>query len=368
MGCCKSKDKRTSNVDQYLKDEKIKSLTNFKVLLLGAGESGKSTVIKQLKIIHNIQMDEAEIKHYIYTLHSNTLTSMQAYLEAAKTFGYYDQLDAESKGLAEKVLSFEFEDVKLIGTEQAEAISKLWKNEVIQKVHIRRNEFWNLEAAPFYFDNVLRFVEDGYRPNEEDCILARVRTTGIVVTEFDDGEVHFKVVDVAGQRSERKKWIHCFDDVKCLVFVVNLAGYDAVLFEDPSSNRMNESLNLFQQIVNNPYFEGIPIFLFLNKKDLFEKMILDGTSLNKCFPEYTGGNDAKEALHFITEEFKKRVNDENKKRLHIEYIAARFRKDVKYAFDEMKKVLIENNIKDVKEARKGRKKIESRDSKLSNND
>ncbi len=68
--------------------------------------------------------------------------------------------------------------------------------------------------------------------------MARVRTTGIVVTEFDEGPVHFSVVDgkhlfynislifclVAGQRSERKKWIHCFDDVKALIFVVSLAG------------------------------------------------------------------------------------------------------------------------------------------------
>ena len=69
------------------------------------------------------------------------------------------------------------------------------------------------------------------------------------------------VVDVAGQRSERKKWIHCFDDVKALIFVVSLAGYNQVLFEDASHNRMHEALNLFQQICNNPLFVTTPIFL-----------------------------------------------------------------------------------------------------------
>jgi hypothetical protein len=48
------------------------------------------------------------------------------------------------------------------------------------------------------------------------------------------------VVDVGGQRSERKKWIHCFDDVKAIVFVVSLAGYNQVLFEDEEMNRMHE--------------------------------------------------------------------------------------------------------------------------------
>jgi len=37
---------------------------------------------------------------------------------------------------------------------------------------------------------------------------------------------------VGGQRSERKKWIKCFDDVKAVLFIVNLGGYNSVLFED----------------------------------------------------------------------------------------------------------------------------------------
>ena len=44
--------------------------------------------------------------------------------------------------------------------------------------------------------------------------------------------------DVGGQRSQRKKWIHCFDDVDCVLFVVALSEYDQVLSEDSSVNRM----------------------------------------------------------------------------------------------------------------------------------
>ncbi|CAN0288437.1 unnamed protein product, partial [Ectocarpus sp. 13 AM-2016] len=47
----------------------------------------------------------------------------------------------------------------------------------------------------------------------------------------------FSVVDVGGQRSERRKWIHCFDDVKAIIFVVALSGYNQVLFEDTGVNR-----------------------------------------------------------------------------------------------------------------------------------
>lgn len=58
-----------------------------------------------------------------------------------------------------------------------------------------------------------------------------------MVTRITDGMHKFSVVDVGGQRSERRKWIHCFDDVKAIIFVVALSGYNQVLFEDNSVNR-----------------------------------------------------------------------------------------------------------------------------------
>lgn len=38
--------------------------------------------------------------------------------------------------------------------------------------------------------------------------------------------------DVGGQRSERKKWIHVFDNVQVVLFLVAISGYDHVLVED----------------------------------------------------------------------------------------------------------------------------------------
>jgi len=222
------------------------------------------------------------------------------------------------------------------------------------KVWGRRSEYWFLDATPYYIDNLHRFMEEGYIPTEEDIIMTRVRTTGIAQTDLDEGNVHFRVVDVGGQRNERKKWIHCFDDVKALLFVVNLAGYDQVMFEDPTMNRMKESLNLFSQICNNPVFSNTPIFLCLNKKDIFEQMI-QTVGLEKCFEDYKGGNDVNTALMYIQEQFHSKVNKDpnNSSRiLHTYPIAARFKKDVKYTWDEVKKILLEENKKQVQHATK----------------
>lgn len=61
-------------------------------------------------------------------------------------------------------------------------------------------------------------------PDEQDCVMARVITTGIVTTEFDHSPVHYQLIDVGGQRNERRKWIHCFDDVTAIIYLVNLNG------------------------------------------------------------------------------------------------------------------------------------------------
>ncbi len=87
-------------------------------------------------------------------------------------------------------------------------------------------------------------------------------------------DLNFRVFDVGGQRSERKKWIHCFEDVTAIIFIVALSEYDQVLVEDETTNRMHESLRLFDSICNNKWFVNTSIILFLNKKDLFEEKIL----------------------------------------------------------------------------------------------
>lgn len=66
-------------------------------------------------------------------------------------------------------------------------------------------------------------------------LQARLRSTGITETLFELGQMNFRMMDVGGQRSERKKWIHCFEGVQCLLFMVALSGYDQCLVEDQSA-------------------------------------------------------------------------------------------------------------------------------------
>lgn len=95
------------------------------------------------------------------------------------------------------------------------------------------------------------------------------------------------MIDVGGQRGERSKWIHQFEDVTAIIFCAAISEYDQVIREDGKTNRLLEALELFENICSNQWLEGKPIILFLNKKDLFaEKM--KTVSLKTCFKDYKG--------------------------------------------------------------------------------
>ena len=77
-----------------------------------------------------------------------------------------------------------------------------------------------------------RILAGDYLPNEQDVLRSRVVTTGIIETSFRVNKLIYRMVDVGGQRSERRKWIQCFDDVRAVLFICALSGYDMTLFED----------------------------------------------------------------------------------------------------------------------------------------
>jgi G-protein alpha subunit len=88
-----------------------------------------------------------------------------------------------------------------------------------------------------FIDDVDRLWAADYVPNDQDLLRSRLRTTGITETIFDLGQLTYRMFDVGGQRSERKKWIHCFENVNSLLFLVAISGYDQCLVEDKDGVR-----------------------------------------------------------------------------------------------------------------------------------
>ena len=96
-------------------------------------------------------------------------------------------------------------------------------------------QLFELLTSHSYYSNIDRLFARDYLPSDQDVLRSRLRTTGITETLFELGQLNYHMFDVGGQRSERKKWVHCFEGVHCLMFVAALSGYDQCLVEDKTA-------------------------------------------------------------------------------------------------------------------------------------
>lgn len=177
-----------------------------------------------------------------------------------------------------------------------------------------------LTSFSSYFDAVERIAQPDYLPTDQDVLRSRVKTTGITETTFIIGDLTYRMFDVGGQRSERKKWIHCFENVTTILFLVAISEYDQLLFEDETVNRMQEALTLFDSICNSRWFVKTSIILFLNKIDRFKEK-LPVSPMKNYFPDYEGGADYAAACDYILNRFVS-LNQAEQKQIYTHFTCA----------------------------------------------
>ena len=345
MGCATSKhyDKdaqmASNQIDKQIKKDAEAARKQVKLLLLGAGESGKSTIAKQMKILHQDGFSEQERKNFRPVVYANTTQSMLAILKAMESLNISfgdDQCLEHGKKL--RAAAGQMEDIDLTG-DVGESLKILWADNGVKECYSRSREYQLNDSAAYYLDALDRLCEPSYIPVEQDVLRTRVKTTGIIETKFEYKNLYFTLIDVGGQRSERKKWIHCFQDVTAIIFCVGLSAYDQLLAEDEETNRMRESLKLFESICNNPFFLKTSMILFLNKKDLFEEKI-GKSPLTICFPEYEGKNEYQEASEFVREQFEGQNKHSDTKEIYTHFTCATDTGNVKFVFDAVSDVLM----------------------------
>eukprot|EP01100_Stratorugosa_tubuloviscum_P014957 TRINITY_DN82_c1_g2_i2.p1 TRINITY_DN82_c1_g2~~TRINITY_DN82_c1_g2_i2.p1 ORF type:complete len:350 (-),score=147.34 TRINITY_DN82_c1_g2_i2:136-1185(-) len=343
MGLCASaeSDTKGADVESVLTQEAKKLDNEVKLLLLGAGESGKSTIAKQIKILHLKGFTGEERASYKAVIFANVISSMRALILAANELGI--EIQPSAKPAAERI-SAETEECFSgeLTQELAQAIKILWAETGIREVCGRSAEFQLNDSAIYFFENIDKLSKPGYVPDEQDILRSRSKTTGIVEFEFDIENVHFRLVDVGGQRSERKKWMHCFQDVTAVLFCVALSEYDLKLYEDDTTNRMHESLKLFKEICNNKWFIDTAMILFLNKRDIFENKI-KRVDLRICFPSYTGGCNYDAAVKFITDQFISQ-NANSRKSIFPHATCATDTSNITHVFRSVQEVVMKNAI------------------------
>ncbi|XP_060936342.1 guanine nucleotide-binding protein subunit alpha-14-like [Limanda limanda] len=329
-------------IEQQLRRDKRESHREFKLLLLGTGESGKSTFIKQMRIIHGSGYSEVDRRGFTRLVFQNIVTAIQALIHAMRTL-QVDYGDADNTSHADKLSKVEATMVHALEPWQVDAIRKVWNDQSVQRCYDRRREFQLSDSAKYYLSDLDRITGRLYIPTLQDILRVRVPTTGIIEYPFDLSKAIFRMVDVGGQRSERKKWIHCFENVTSIIFLAALSEYDQVLFENPNDNRLRESLALFKTILSYHWFQESSTILFLNKTDLLQEKISQ-SHLATYFPAYNGRqNDAESAKKFILKMYTENHSGHDKP-LYSHYTCATDTENISIVFKAVKDTLFRDNL------------------------
>jgi GTPase SAR1 family protein len=308
-----------------------------KLLLLGAGESGKSTLFKQMITIYGKGYPEEERKTFAPIIYNNIITSAKTLCQQSVTFG---AVSAENQDALNCINDLKGDEV--IDGRIGAFLKALWADAGIQATYEERAQYQLTDSTQYFLERMDDVMEDAYLPSEQDVLRSRVRTTGIVENEFDIDGNQFKMYDVGGQRNERKKWIHCFENVTAVLFVAAISEYDQVLYEDENTNRMVEALNLFEEICNSRWFRDTSMILFLNKRDLFAQKI-QKVSIKQCFPDYMGSDTYDEASEYIQEQFESR-NRNQEKQVYAHVTCATDTDNVSAVFNAVKDIIIRKSL------------------------
>ncbi|XP_033894122.2 guanine nucleotide-binding protein G(o) subunit alpha-like [Acipenser ruthenus] len=339
----------SEKIDRELYEYVKQELNVVKILMLGAAESGKSTLVKQMKIIHSQGFTHQELISFKPAVLDNLLTSMKFVLHGMGVLRI-NLANNKNKVHAHSLLSCGrcFDEERMLFPFVAHALRCLWADPGVREAAARGYEYELNDSALYFFDNMNRIITPEYIPTETDVLRVRLRTTGIIETQFKVNHLVFRMYDVGGQRTERRKWIGCFEEVRAVLFVVALSGYDMTLLEDPSMNRLQESLKLFASVCNNVFFRSTSMILFLNKIDLFQEKILHSARhLRLYLPQYRGADcDVDAAARYISSKFLS-LNKTPSKLVYHHFTTATNTSNVQIVFQVVLDTIIKENLEAV---------------------
>lgn len=339
-------EKTNKAVEKDLKETKAKLDSQVKVLLLGSGDSGKSTILKQMRLIHKVPFTSQELEFYRQLVFNNITHGLRAVLEAMDDLEL--KVMEENQEYADMVQDApDLRDGESFPMEYIKPLQQLWKDPDIEKAIERGNEAALPENLTYFFSDLPRLFDPNFKPTDQDIIRSRARTTGITETIFKLRTHNMHMLDVGGQKSERRKWIHCFQDVTSILFLVSLSGYDQCLVEDKDANQMQDAMTIWDSICHSQWFKHTSIILFLNKDDIFSEKIKH-SRIKNTFPDYEGQpGDATAGREYFKKRFTRlsaKANRVNEREIYTHFTNATDTALLKVVMAAVEDITLRNNL------------------------
>jgi len=334
-------DIKSRELDEQLEKQQKEENQIIKLLVLGTGESGKSTVFKQMKILYSVPDPPQK---FIMICRANLFGNAKSVIEGMERLKIVFKTD-EGKSASEKVMALPPDgNPDDIGS-LVKPLQDLYADGGVQEAIDRAAEYQLNDSTKYFWERAEELCKADYLPSEQDVLRARVRTTGIVQQNFKIKDKKYTMFDVGGQRNERRKWIHCFDNVTAVIFVTAISEFDQVLYEDETTNRMDEALILFDQICNHPSFKKTSMILFLNKRDLFE-MKLKKKDMGCWKPEAGAlGQDYDTCLAYLKEQFLAKNKQPELRQVYAHATCATDTTNVSFVMESVFDVILKENLR-----------------------
>eukprot|EP01083_Nonionella_stella_P064173 167024_1 len=312
-------------IHMRMQKAKEKEIRMIRIVLLGTGVSSKSTIFKQLAKVHcknywplscDVDSLTLSIKHSIVCYMKLLCFQSQRLHDMYKA----DTLisDNRIRRLRDNILSLESSHASYASV-NAETIQTLWNTNAIQETLRLKHHYFIDDNAAYFLDKADDILRDNYVLSFEDYLRYRHRTIGYIERQLslsnsiDEYKPYtFELIDTGGERSKRKKWTSLSDGSNVIIYCVAIGDYDLNLFEDASTNRLCESLQLFQTLAQNKWFTNKMLYIFFTKWDVFKEKIRTvpiTVALNDFPTESKDPNDETDVARFIDTKFMQILDD-----------------------------------------------------------
>ena len=325
--------RRSLDIDEYLATESLKAKRQMKILLLG--NSRQVDVLWKQAWLLQSSLSEKERADLRIVARQETLCQAKQYIGAILDQIHEKQELVSANPVFERVLQTLI-DNEHQPKEAAGMFLELYNDADFR--HMLQTRGVDLDVVerkvleplncplltcdcctyPIISSNLTRMFAPDYEPSEHDWIhfgTGRFSASMLREAHVERGTHTLQLIDLV-RTTERRKWIHCFENTTCVIFVADLAYYDIHSLEGSSENYLTDEMSLFESVANSAWFRKTPILLVLTNVAAFKEKVTV-SPLSNDFPDYTGGPDADKAVEFLREEFNKRVKDEKDLYIHL---------------------------------------------------
>jgi len=338
--------KISQEIEKSLEEEHSHA-KSIQVLILGLENSGKKTLMKQIRLLYGSGLDPEEIKNYVSIVRRNVVESIQVLVHNLEHS--YSDLSAvvSSPPLLKQISSLDISDLKadLLQDQKAfetaaKTISILWQDTLFQRTLLQNpGKFPSLASSQYFLNQLNHIIPASYVPSDNDILRCREPTLGLLEATVQIQESSFRFLCMRGSKGQRRKWLPSFgageESIAAVMFVASLDEYDQThpnpnrdslkeeilsafpdwspsvihtvvdFLEEENVSKLRDSIDFFEEICGNKFYEHVGLVLLLNRRNIFNEK-LKTVPLNRHFHDYRDGDSPDSAARYIEHLFKEK--------------------------------------------------------------